>query len=344
MKKLTVTAELSTKDRYFTTLPVALTSIATQTVTVDRLFIFDDGEHRDLRNESIYNNLFALFQRKNIDWKVIYGERRGQVANHQKAIEMAETDLIWRVDDDDCCEPNVLEHLLSAIEPTDVGAVSGRVWVPASQPLQSHLCSGRIEDLFGKPNLQWSNLTQKTEVDHLNNTFLYRRAYATHGYCRELSPVGHSEESLFTYGFRRQGYKVLIEPKALIWHLREQSGGIRSYQDANLWAQDSETALRLFKSYGVCFENYKLIILNSGLGDHICFKMVLPELLERYKDHKIIIGACYPDLFKEDNVQVISIADALAIDPDEAKHNVYKFLWDHPEVKTLLDGFRALYL
>jgi predicted O-methyltransferase YrrM len=71
----TVAAEISTKDRYNTTLPLAIYAIASQTVKVDKLIIFDDGEQIDLRAVPLYAHLFALLQRKGIPWFVNFGNK-----------------------------------------------------------------------------------------------------------------------------------------------------------------------------------------------------------------------------------------------------------------------------
>src|ERR1700761_878223 len=97
--KAEVTVEISTKDRYHTTLPLALASVLHQTVVPRYLYVYEDGEHRDLRNDSTYSGLFHMMRSKGICWKVIYGEGKGQVLNHQHCLEHTETELIWRVDD-----------------------------------------------------------------------------------------------------------------------------------------------------------------------------------------------------------------------------------------------------
>lgn len=344
MKKLTVTATISTKDRYFTTLPLAIASIAQQTIGPEKLIIYDDGDHLDLRKEAIYNSLFALLQNKGIAWEVVFGEKKGQVLNHQKAINKSTTDLIWRVDDDDLPEPNVLQCLLQTIEPDDVAVVSGRVLMPSQSPLPESICSGKIEDMWGKPNLQWADLKGVREVEHLNNTFLYRRRLALHGYCMNLTPVGHGEESLFTYGFIRAGYRILLEPKAIIWHMREPNGGIRAYKDSSLWAKDSATTKQILAEWGVNLNEYELVVLNCGLGDHLAFKMMLPELLEKKKNKIIQLAVCYPEVFKDDGVHLLSISDAIAISGDIEKYSIYKWMWDNKWDRSLVEAFRKFYL
>ena len=104
-----VTASISTRNRYFTTLPACLIAIANQTKVPNEIIIFDDGDHLDLREEPIYQNIFNHFSKRDIEWRVEFGSGEGQVKNHQKTIEIAKHELIWRLDDDNIPESNVLE-------------------------------------------------------------------------------------------------------------------------------------------------------------------------------------------------------------------------------------------
>lgn len=94
-KPLTVTAEISTRDRYHT-LALTVSAIINQTVKPQRLVIYDDGEQRNLNELSPFSSLFPLAAHLGISVMFYSTERKGQVANHQHALDAAETDLIWR--------------------------------------------------------------------------------------------------------------------------------------------------------------------------------------------------------------------------------------------------------
>lgn len=336
-----ITCEISTKDRYFTTLPICITSIANQTYKPKKILIFDDGEQKDLRQDGLYSSIFALLYSKGIDFEIIFGQRKGQVYNHQMAIQVAKTEWIWRVDDDDFPEPNVLEILVKNIK-DDVGAVSGLILDPSVPPININIASGKIEDVFSRPNIQWCRFSGVKEVDHMNNSFLFRKAAAKHGYCMELSPVGHREETMFTYEIKLAGYKLLIDPEAIIWHLRSPVGGIRSYDQAFFWEHDERIFQRKLIEYGVGSKIDKLIVLDSGLGDHYAFKMMLPELKKKYSN--LTLAVCYPDVFEDEGVKLISIAEAQLIEKDMDKHNVYKFMMDNHWSEHLVDAYRRMLL
>ncbi len=344
MKNNTVTAYTSTKNRYFTTLPSCLISLATQTVKPNFVYIFDDGDQLDLRQYPIYQNIFAMFENLGIKWQVIFGERKGQVLNHQKAIEMCETEWLWRVDDDNVVENNALEKMLEVVTP-DVGAVGGLVLHPTHNKNNAELASSKIEDVHLGLNIQWWRFKGVKEVDHLYSTFIYRKEASKHGYCKELSPVGHSEETIFTYEMHRNGWKLLVNPEAVTWHLRENSGGIRSFNDSQLWEKDKQVFNRKMKEWGVIPSKHKFIVLENGLGDHLAFKTLLPDLKAQYKDFKIVVAVCYPEVFiDEKDIKLISIGQAQTYFGKLDQFNVYKFLWDNANKKiTLRDAYRKLY-
>jgi glycosyltransferase involved in cell wall biosynthesis len=113
MEKVEVTATISTKDRYFETLPLTIQSIINQERKPKKILIFDDSHDRkDLREVPLYAQLFHRIDREHIQWEVIYGECKGQVLNHQKALEYCGTDWIWRIDDDEFAE-NIIEDTIS---------------------------------------------------------------------------------------------------------------------------------------------------------------------------------------------------------------------------------------
>ena len=110
-----ILCSISTKGRYHTFLPLAIQSVINQTRKVDLLIIYDDNDEPiDVRELPVYQQLFKVMDLKGIKWEWIFAEKKGQHFNHQKANEHAIRqgyDFVWRVDDDNAAEPNVLENL-----------------------------------------------------------------------------------------------------------------------------------------------------------------------------------------------------------------------------------------
>lgn len=89
-----ILAFIPTKNRY-DILPLAIQAVAFQTFPPKKLMIYDDGDHKDLREEPIYKSLFALLDEKAIKWEVIYGEGKGQHYGHQLA-NTSDFTFVWR--------------------------------------------------------------------------------------------------------------------------------------------------------------------------------------------------------------------------------------------------------
>jgi len=326
-KHWTVTAEASTKDRYATTLPLTLSAIINQTRKPDKLKIYDDGEHRvsaeQLAATSPFDGLLRLATDKHVDWEILHTPRKGQVANHQHCLDSADTDFIWRVDDDEIPEPNCLKVLVDTLlqhgnggQFDRVGAVGGLVHNPGAVSPLPRGVDGSLNDIGIGLNVAWFSWNSgPRECEHLYSTFLYRVAYGREvgGYPTELSPVGHREESWFTNKLHRAGYKVLCTPHTVTHHLRESSGGIRSFTDTALWEQDEAKWQEYLRAAGRVLPESKLIVCDFGLGDHLILKGIWPELQRKFPERRWTMALCYPEVFKDEDVTVISIADAKAL-------------------------------
>jgi hypothetical protein len=346
---MTVTATISTKGRYDTTLPLTIAGILAQTVAPNQFVLFDDNDApKDLRSLSPYPHLFSLLDVKGIRWFVIYGQKKGQLLNHQTALDRADTDLLWRLDDDEIPEPTCLENLLGVMKDPAVGAVGGLVLPTNAVSARPKFFTGKIEDIHN-PNVQWYRWEtgEPEEVDHLYSTFLYRveAGRKAGGYCRDLSPVAHREETIFSHEIKRAGYKLFVTPKAVTWHLREGTGGIRSYKDPGLWDHDEEVFSKKMKEWGVVPRQCVFVVLDNGIGDHVVFRSILPEIMGKHRGCRLVLFVCYPELFEGiDGITLASIADAKAAFGGLDRWNVYKWCEEHNWKGPLANAFRGIYL
>lgn len=331
-----ITVDCCTKDRYLTTLPQTLLSIAMQTRTPDALVLYDDSENQmDIRNNETFRYILQLFEEKKIQWQVMFGAKRGQHIGHQRIQEMAQGEFIWRIDDDEIAQPNVLETLLNRFKELGegVGAVGGLVLVPGAS-IQSPT-PNKITDSIDH-NCQWHRWpaemsTPYLEVEHLYSSYLYRKGIQD--FDINLSPVAHREETLHSYGIFKKGCKVIATGEAITYHFRSSSGGIRTGKSED-WYHDEvafQETLREYNGKKVCF-------LDCGKGDHVIFKTLLPKIKEKYKE--ITLAVCYPDIFPDE--KCISIAEGLKICNPE-KHNIYKWCIDHNWRDELKYAYAEMY-
>lgn len=319
-----ILCSISTRGRYDTTLPMAISSVITQTKKPDYLIIFDDNENpRDVREIQHYSYLFHMLSESGIAWEWSFAEKKGQHYNHERANSMG-FKWVWRMDDDTIADSNVLETLYKHANMNEnVGAVGGSVLTPPSMPPIT--ATGKIENIYNEPNIQWGRISQKKEVDHLHCSFLYRAGVAH--YCLGLSRIAHREETLFTYELVKKGYKNYVVPEAITWHLKNKDGGIRD--GAHEMFEHDE---RIFQNL-INFKEQTIVILDCGMGDHIVFNHVLPEIKNP------IIFSCYPEI-----VPGRSIAEAQALFGDISNYNVYAHMDRWNWRGSLLDAFKKFYL
>jgi GT2 family glycosyltransferase len=319
-----VLCSIATRGRYQTTLPLALNAIINQTKLPDKLVIFDDNdEPEDVRNNNIYQHLFSIMDYKGIKWEWVYAAKKGQHHIHQSANRMG-YDWVWRVDDDAIPEPNVLAELYSWID-KDVGAIGGAILTLPINPDTSKN-TGKIEDIDKEPNIQWAEIKKLKEVEHLHCSFLYRAG--VHDYNLGLSRVAHREETLFNYGLYLKGYTILAAPYANTWHLKNPQGGIRSESNQQLYHHDE----LIFRNT-LAYKDKKIVVLNVGMGDHIVFKRVMPDITNAE------VFTCFPDI-----VPGRPISEAMSLFGDIDQWSIYKKMAEWKWTDSLENAFRKLYL
>lgn len=319
-----ILCSISTRGRYDTTLWLAIQAVINQTKKIDHLVIFDDNDEDkalDIREIQTYNYLLHIMELKGITWEVVFGRRLGQHHNHQMANSMGYK-WVWRVDDDCVPEYNVLETLYSyALD--DVGAVGGSILTPPFAPVRN--VTGLIENINIEPNIQWDYINTYKELDHLHCSFLYRAG--VFNYNLSLSRAAYREETLFTYGIKQKGYKVIVVPNAVTWHLKNKQGGIRA-ETREMFEHDDQ----IFKNT-LDFKERTIVVLDCGMGDHVVFKHVLPEI-----DNPAIF-TCYPDI-----VPGRSIAEAQQLFGDLSMYNIYAQMDRWNWTGSLEDAFRKMYV
>lgn len=230
-------------------------------------------------------------------------------------------DWVWRMDDDTVAEPNVLETLASHI--TDkVGAIGGAVLTPPFAKVEGS--TGKIEDI-AEQSIQWDYIKELKQVDHLHCSFLYRAG--VYDYNLALSRVAHREETLFTYGLKQKGYGILVVPNAITWHLKNNDGGIRAEKNKELYDHDDF----IFYNY-MQHKDKTIVVLNSGMGDHIVFKKVLKDIKNP------LVFTCYSDIIPGG-----TIGEAHHLFGDLEQFNIYRKMDQWKWKDSLENAYRKMY-
>lgn len=335
MRDCKITCGIPTKGRY-DGLDSTLLSIALQTRVPDEIIIVDDTDSPvDLTTVEKYNYIFRLFDDKGIKWKVIFGEKKGQHFSHELIQNIAEGDYIFRIDDDCVAEPDTIRRLVGVCK-GDIVAVAPSVMMPNPKELPKEL-RNRITSMQS-PNVQWFKGTGLTDADHLYSCFLYKKGLVH--YDLRLSTIAHREETIFTYSLKRLGYKLMVNSDAKVWHFRNNTGGIRSFHNTKLWEDDEKIFEGYLNLWGV--RSNKVIVINGGIGDHYALKHIVPDLKKKYQD--LTIACAYPEVFEDDEVKLISIAEAELMFGNLDTFNVYKFMAENNWKESIVEAFKQMYL
>jgi len=352
-----VTAVVCTKDRY-PQLYNTLLCIQSQRISPKDLFIYDDSDNKiDIKNIYEWQSLWNMLETRGIN--VVYKptNNHGQNKNHQDSVITATTKYIWRVDDDLIFGPNVLYELFSTISLSPkIGAVGPRVSMPNNNTVFEQV-SGKMQDIFTKPGIQLSISGEgQHEVEHLHCTFLYDRTLGA-SYHPDLSQVGHREETIFSHNIFKLGYKLIVDLNVNVFHLKCPSGGIRSEQmTAEMFVSDEHKFKDYLNDVTVVEENVPAKLpfyyLNNGIGDHLAFKQLLPELF--LTSDNLLIACVYPEVFWDiQNIQIISLEEGKKIIAErgetEKDYSVYEVMQNSEKEfrgngNYILQAYRKLYL
>lgn len=233
-----ITVSITTRGRYDTTLPLSLMSIINQTMTPYEIILVDDNDVKDFYNIKIYRDILKLIKLKGIKFSYFYGKSIGQVHAQQIALDNCTTSLLYKMDDDNILESNVLEILHNTIISNEnIGAVSGLILSDKDRKREiedSGDIYNKIENIYTDFNIQMCGIQSDEikKVEHIYSNFLFRRELIKN-YALEFYPSGHREDTVVTHELYLKGYDLLINPKSIIWHLNEESGGNRTREKNN---------------------------------------------------------------------------------------------------------------
>jgi glycosyltransferase involved in cell wall biosynthesis len=235
-----VTVLLATCERYETTLPLCLMSIINQTYKPSRVVLVDDSKQKRFYEYPYLKNILVLMKLKGIQFDYYHGQSKGAVPALQMGLDNIDSGWVFKTDDDNILEPNVLEIFVNHIKP-NVGAMSGVIIdkklhdiyldSPDKIPTEENGVWNKIENLYSEFNIQMvhnQDLYVK-QVEHIYSNYFFNRELAD-DYPLELQPSSHREETIFTHNIFRKGYDLIIIPTAKIYHIYyDNNSGNRQY-------------------------------------------------------------------------------------------------------------------
>lgn len=224
-----ITVSITTKNRYYNTLPMSLISVINQTLSPKEIILVDDNDQKDFYNMDMYKNLIKLMKLKGIKFSYYHGPSKGQVYAQQVALEHCTTDWLFKMDDDNILDNNVLEVLSSTVT-ENTGAVSGLIFgcdLDINRPADEEPpMFNRIEHIFSHFNIQMCGGQEKSikQCEHLYSNYLFNTKIVD-SYALEFSPAGHREDTVFTYNIFRKGYDLFVNPNCITYHINNKVGG-----------------------------------------------------------------------------------------------------------------------
>lgn len=240
IKKIDITILLATCDRYETTLPLCLSSIINQSLLPKKIVLVDDSKFKKFYEYQTLKNILTLCKIKNIEFEYLHGPSKGATHALQIGLEHINDGWVFKTDDDNILEYNVLEIFVNNIS-DKIGAMSGIIVdktmhdyfikSPDKIPTQENGYYNKIENIYAEFNIQMvqNQSDEIKKVEHIYSNYFFKRELAD-DYSLELSPSSHREETIFTYNIFRKGYDLLIIPQIKIYHLYyDQNSGNRQY-------------------------------------------------------------------------------------------------------------------
>ena len=292
-----------------------LWSLRNQTHTLWDLVIVDDGSdqfHPDKWEKDGYLEHILKELRKNHKVEVIGSPKAGKVganfqAGYKYAIKEWNDQVVFRCDDDVVLESDYFERLVKVFDDPKVGAASGLMLSPGNDiqeiPVgdERYQKWGKIDTLIKDPNLQWfkHESDQPFEVEFLHSIQAVRTDI--------MKVIGGFDDILFS-NFREEdhlswrvfveGYKVLVVPTAVAWHLKSPTGGNR--ENKNSWVDDCRKFSMIKKTMAPGIH----VSLTHAAGDLIMSTPMFEQLRKKYPNRNISAWHPYGKYILEGNPNI----------------------------------------
>lgn len=309
-----ITVGIPTKDRLLE-LSLLLMSLLNQTYKDFEVIIVNDWFGNIYGNTTL-NSIIRMLNENGNTVTIIEGERRGPHIAGQKILDNAKTELILRLDDDVVLQPNFIEELVNAYkELTSKGknvAAIGPIYLNPheelrKQVLPQNMTKEEIEN-YGKVVWDGRNLfltgwiqinmhprNELVKVEHLNSGFMYRKSVGKQigGLRKDLSIVGHREESDFSWRMHKAGYELFVCPTAIAYHFHPMIGGIRETMGKAIekenWDRDETLFLQTIAGELGAKDQVAVVVLTHG-SDHMNLRMLLGDILKfTSHSHELIV-------------------------------------------------------
>ena len=236
-----VTIHVCSRDRH-SELGLLVQSLRTQTFQDWDLIVLDSASGSPIQGCQFLNVLFNELKQEGHSVR-LYRENNvvGVCRARNRLIELDDlgNEFVCRLDDDVILEPDYLERLLNVInQGFDIASgVTPNAGMPCLER-ETRFLGDKINVLkldeegnileFGDDCGFTYDKSKVLSADHFRSCALYKSEIQKKvKYPEHLSFVGFREESWFSLNALRLGYKIGVDTKAKVVHLRTPSGGVR---------------------------------------------------------------------------------------------------------------------
>ncbi|MCA1961480.1 MAG: glycosyltransferase [Desulfomonile sp.] len=263
----------------------------------DLLIVDDSDEPVPWDRVGVYPRLFSEMKRTGHDVRIAAGPRVGRIGAAFQ-VGLAASDpvnrLFFRVDDDAWLEPDYLARLVSLMEDPKVGACGGLFLHPGGEPETLAPCDPRyrhaaVGHLSDQVNIQWfrHRSDEPISVEHLTANILFNRKWLERigGFEAHLY-AQHRDETQASWRLHVEGARLLVNPRAVAWHLRGVSGGARGYHP-DVYLNDHRT----FMAQRRTMKPGTHLHLGHAIGDGLMATPMLDVLRRMNPDRNIAVFA-----------------------------------------------------
>ncbi len=198
----------------------------------------DDSVEIIIVEQEVSNvKLFKDFcRRKEIPLIYLFLKNKSTSVAKNSGVKKAKGDYILFVDDDVVVKKGLIENHLNNYSDRRTGGVGGRVVTVGQQFELERKDVGRIT-FFGSFTDGFSSIVNQEIQTVLGCNASWRRDIfkEVSGFDEQFTGNAMREESDLSLRIKKQGYKILFEPKAVVEHLREPVGGARKTEGRIEW-------------------------------------------------------------------------------------------------------------
>jgi GT2 family glycosyltransferase len=249
--KLSVVIPTLNRPEY---LGVTLSSLLNQTFKEWDLIIVDDS-NQSIKQFYLIKGLLNLLHHQGHTFKVIRGNGGGMDAALNLGQSISGAELILRMDDDVWMERDYIRLLYECIiQDSSIGGVGGvcpnvfhtKEKLTKMDPKTESWGGLIIREggVFKFPEKQSyiHHASEPYEVEHLRGYFLYRKSAVEEvgGFPTDYSQFARREELDTSIRMRMAGYKLMVEPRAICWHLFAMRGGTREIEGGD-WVKSPQS-------------------------------------------------------------------------------------------------------